>query len=480
MKTILPKSGENCSLLPTWMVFFIFTIVFSASLKAQMAINTTGAAPHSSAMLDITATGKGVLIPRMTLALRPASPVTGLLIFQTDATPGYYYFDGATWQRIGSSSNDYWQPSGADIYFNTGKVGIGLIDPDNYGLNVTNYFSGKAAIRGNDESSFVYATGMLGVLEPSLLGTPLNVVNAGVLGIKPNAGGNGTAVYGWNNDDNTENYAGIFISDGINLTSTNYGVYGQAKGAGTNYAGRYKGRVFIEGFMGGEGAADSLSTLLSSQVLHTRSIDTRAMEGISKPAPGYGIGVYGEGGWMGVRGQANSTTYTSFAYGVFGEAFGSGVGTRIGIYGTASGGTTNWAGYFSSGSVYVGNDLRIGTTTQATGYSLSVNGKIACTEVLVQALASWPDYVFSNDYKLMSLPELEKSIKLNKHLPGLPPAAEVEKNGIVIGDMQGKLLEKVEELTLYLIEQNKLITDLQNEINVLKVENEKIKTSLKK
>jgi hypothetical protein len=480
MKTFLPKSGENHSLFLSWVVLFIFTIVFSASLKAQMAINITGAAPHSSAMLDVTATGKGVLIPRMTLAQRPAAPVAGLLIFQTDAISGYYYYDGVTWQRIGSSSSDYWLSSGADIYFNAGRVGIGLVNPDNYGLNVTNYVTGKAAIRGNDESTFVYATGMLGVLEPSYLGTPLNVVNAGVLGIKPNAGGNGAAVYGWNNDDNSENYAGVFVSDGINLSSTNYGLYGEAKGAGTNYAGRYKGRVFIEGFIGGEGAADSTSTLLSSQVKHSRSIDTRAVEGVSKPAPGYGIGIYGEGGWMGIRGHANSTTYTSFAYGVFGEAYGSGVGTRIGIYGTASGGTNNWAGYFSSGSVYIGNDLRIGTTTQATGYSLSVNGKIACTEVLVQALASWPDYVFSNDYKLMSLPELEKSIKLNKHLPGLPPASEVEKNGIVIGDMQGKLLEKVEELTLHLIEQNKLITDLQQEISILKVENEKIQATLKK
>jgi hypothetical protein len=431
-------------------------------------------------MLDVKATGKGILAPRMTFAQRPAAPVAGLIIYQTDAIAGFYYYDGAAWQKFGSSSNDFWQPSGADIYFNAGRVGIGLTNPDNYGLNVTNYVSGKAAIKGNDESSFLYATGMLGVLEPATLGAPLEVVNAGVFGIKPNAGGNGAAVYGWNNDDNTVNYAGIFISDGINLTSVNYGLYGQAKGAGTNYAGRYKGRVLIEGFMGGEGAADSLNTLLSSQVMHTRSTDTRALEGISKPAPGYGIGVYGEGGWMGLRGQANATTYTSFAYGVFGEAYGSGTGTRIGIYGTASGGTTNWAGYFSSGSVYVGNDLRIGTTTQATGYSLSVNGKIACTEVLVQALASWPDYVFSKDYSLMSLPELEHSIQLNNHLPGIPSAIEVKNSGIQVGEMQNKLLEKVEELTLYLIEQNKQISELKEEINVLKSENASIRKTINK
>jgi len=197
--------------------------------------------------------------------------------------------------------------------------------------------------------------------------------------------------------------------------------------------------------------------------MHIQLSDTKAVEGISKPGPGYGIGVYGEGGWIGVRGYANSTTYNSYSYGLYGEANGSNsAGVRIGVYGTAYGGATNWAGYFSSGSVYIANDLRIGTTQQAAGYSLSVNGKIACTEVLVQALAGWPDYVFAKDYKLMSLTDLEKSIQTNKHLPGIPSAIEVENQGIQLGDMQKKLLEKVEELTLHLIDQNKQIADLQD------------------
>ena len=80
----------------------------------------------------------------------------------------------------------------------------------------------------------------------------------------------------------------------------------------------------------------------------------------------------------------------------------------------------------------------------------------------------------------MEQPQAELPIGPVILVAGVYTLAEVEKNGIVIGDMQGKLLEKVEELTLHLIEQNKLITDLQKEINVLKVENEKIQTSLKK
>ncbi|MBK7173483.1 MAG: hypothetical protein IPH84_09655 [Bacteroidales bacterium] len=272
MRYSLPLSQKNLlSIDIKWMVLVFFLMASGIRVTAQMAINTDGTAPNGSAMLDVKATGKGILAPRMTFAQRPASPVAGLIIYQTDGVAGFYYYDGAAWQKIGSSSNDYWQPSGADIYFNAGRVGIGLTNPDNYGLNVTNYVSGKAAVRGNDESAFVYATGMLGVLEPMSLGAPVDVVNAGVLGIKPNAGGNGTAVYGWNNDDNTENYAGLFVSDGVSTTATNYALFAESKGALINYAAQMRGRMLIQGHNGGTGGADSTANVLTSQVTHTRS-----------------------------------------------------------------------------------------------------------------------------------------------------------------------------------------------------------------
>jgi len=481
MRSFIPISWLTHSFTGyKWTALFVVLLGCSLNLSAQLAVNTDGSAPNNAAMLDVKATGKGILAPRMTLAQRPASPVAGLIIYQTDGISGFYYYDGAAWQKIGSSSSDYWQPNGSDIYFTTGKVGIGLMNPDNNGLSVNNYYQGRASVKGSEESGAVYSTGMLGVLNASLLGIPLSSYNVGVLGIKPNAGADGAAVYGWNNDDNISNYAGIFFSDGIG-TNTNYGIFAEAKGGATNYAGRYKGRVLIESHEGSSGGSDSLNTLFSAQVLHNSFYDTHAVEGISKPNPGWGIALYGEGGYMGNYSWANATTYTGTAYGIYGAATGTAnVGTRIGIYGYAYGGTYNWAGYFSSGSVYIANDVRIGTQQQATGYSVSVNGKIACTEVLVQAPASWPDYVFAKDYKLMSLPELEQSIRSNKHLPGIPSCKEVEKGGIQLGDMQKKLLEKVEELTLHMIDQNKQIVDLQKEINVLKSENAAIRNALPK
>jgi len=352
-----------------------------------------------------------------------------------------------------------------------GDVAMGQNTPNGFGLNVINYTSGKAAVQGLDQSFSLFATGMLGVLEPSVLGAPIYVVNAGVLGIKPNAGNNGAAVYGWNNDDNSINYGGIFASDGVG-SGTNYGAYASAMHAANNFAGKFFGRVEVDGHPSSTEAADYTSTVLKATVHHALSIDTRAVEGFSNPFAGYGIGVQGTGGWMGVSGYADGGDYTGTNYGVYGYAYGT-AGTHIGVYGYASGGATNFAGYFA-GDTYVSSDLRIATLTQANGYALSVNGKVACEEVLVEDATNWPDYVFANDYNLMSLEELEQSIQKNSHLPGLPSASEIEENGIMLGDMQKRLLEKVEELTLYTIAQNKVINELLQKVENLEKENAKL------
>ena len=79
----------------------------------------------------------------------------------------------------------------------------------------------------------------------------------------------------------------------------------------------------------------------------------------------------------------------------------------------------------------------------------------------------WYDHVFAQDYKLRSLSEVEQFIKTNHHLPEIPSEKEVNENGINLGEMQGKLLMKIEELTLYIIEQEKQLKELQNRISEL-------------
>jgi len=93
--------------------FFIlvFTVLFCMTLFAdivfsQVSINTDGSLPHTSAMLDIQSTNKGILIPTMTQAQRDgiSLPIaTGLLIFQTDNSPGFYFYNGTSWTLLGST-----------------------------------------------------------------------------------------------------------------------------------------------------------------------------------------------------------------------------------------------------------------------------------------------------------------------------------------------------------------------------------------
>jgi hypothetical protein len=107
--------------------------------------------------------------------------------------------------------------------------------------------------------------------------------------------------------------------------------------------------------------------------------------------------------------------------------------------------------------------ISIGSSNNpATGYLLSVDGKLICTEAKVQLSAGWPDYVFGENYKLMPIEDLEKNIRENKHLPNIPSAADVTaEKGIELGEMNRKLLEKVEELTLYIIQLQKQNKELE-------------------
>ncbi len=98
-----------------------------------------------------------------------------------------------------------------------------------------------------------------------------------------------------------------------------------------------------------------------------------------------------------------------------------------------------------------------------TGFLLAVDGSVIAEEVQVELSGNWPDYVFSENYDLVSLEALEKKISVLGHLPGIPSAAEIERDGIRLGDMQRRLLEKIEELSLYMIEANKAISRFETE-----------------
>jgi hypothetical protein len=122
----------------------------------------------------------------------------------------------------------------------------------------------------------------------------------------------------------------------------------------------------------------------------------------------------------------------------------------------------------SNGNVGIG-------TTNPGSYKLAVQGKLGAREVVVTE-ADWADFVFSPTYTLKPLEEVEQFIKANKHLPNVPSEKEVKEKGLNLGQSDAVLLQKIEELTLYLIEQNKKTKEQSEKIKELeeaKVETEK-------
>lgn len=127
------------------------------------------------------------------------------------------------------------------------------------------------------------------------------------------------------------------------------------------------------------------------------------------------------------------------------------------------------------------NDLivkgNVGIGTSSPLEKLSVNGKIRAREVKVE-VTGWADYVFAADYALNELREVEKYIKENGHLPDIPSAKDVENEGISLGEMNVKLLKKIEELTLYLIQKDKEISELKKlEMRMAELEKKMVQTT---
>jgi hypothetical protein len=210
---------------------------------------------------------------------------------------------------------------------------------------------------------------------------------------------------------------GLATSNGVS-----YGVYGKANGTGgnrgvygegTNGADSYGGYFVGRGYFGNR---VGIGTTVPAAYLHVDAdVNTLPMavqiDGISKF-------------------KVNSNGSVSVG--------GTGVGAENGLY--------------------VNGSVSIGTAVPATGYALSVDGKVMCEEMRVELQGNWPDYVFADDYNLRTIDELEAHITQYNHLPGIPSAEEVKQNGGVdIGSMQILMMEKIEELSLYIIMlQNKI------------------------
>lgn len=179
-----------------------------------------------------------------------------------------------------------------------------------------------------------------------------------------------------------------------------------------------------------------------------------------------------DGTYLGVKGYGTSLVNSnSFAieHHFYGQA-----NSSINFYrgGSTTGGFITFSTNNNTEKMRISADgkVSIGTTEvdNTQGVLLTVKGSIHAKEVLVDLNAPLADYVFDSSYKLMPLNEVKQYVKENNHLPEMPSAAEVSRKGLSMGEMQNKLLQKVEELTLYSIQQQEEIQLLKSEIQLLK------------
>jgi hypothetical protein len=166
-------------------------------------------------------------------------------------------------------------------------------------------------------------------------------------------------------------------------------------------------------------------------------------------------------------GSIGGTSPTDFRF--FSNLYYDGGAYRLRANGAASlqimnDGEFNW--YTSSSFGNAGDAVALSRRMYLDGTGLSVNGNIKTKKIIVSQ-TGWPDYVFDSSYALRSLSEVEKFIAKNKHLPDMPSAKEVEEKGISVGENQALLLKKIEELTLHLIRQDKLLEKQAKQISDL-------------
>jgi hypothetical protein len=184
------------------------------------------------------------------------------------------------------------------------------------------------------------------------------------------------------------------------------------------------------------------------------------------------------GGRSGQYATLISTADTSNIYNIMSEFTTTNSASKIGLAVHIAAGSENYDVFdvYGNGNGYFLGRVAIGDSMSTPGnYGLYVRKGILTTlvKIALPTGGNWSDYVFGNNYKLKSLPDVEHYIKENKHLPGVPSADSVQKNGINVGEMDAVMMKKIEELTLYIIQQDKKIQQLQDKVDALSSGNKK-------
>ena len=396
-----------------------------------MQINNEDA---GAAVTDMIVTGTNAAI---------SLPNKGIINMQYDATEQKWIVKSSS---KGASGGGFWDALGSDIFNNNaGNVGIGLNTP----LAPLHIKNNLEALRIEGSDSYISFHDNAGVRKGFLqsggsnlyLGTPstnttgilqMYVKNVPLVTMLPSGS------IGFGTTTPVQKYS--FQQSGIGLTQEG-GVGGAQVGFYATTGGAYlqTHNNFDLWFSTNNGSAQMTLQKSTGYVgIGTGSTSPAFKLDVDdririKSGPGTSAGV-----WFN---NINNTATIAF--------MGTYDANTTGIYGNVSG----WGLLMNTNTGNVG----IGTATLTSKFN--VNGSIRSKEVVVET--GWADYVFDKKYDLKPLAEVEKFIEKNNHLPGIPSAAEIEKNGLQLGDTQRKMMEKIEELTLYMIA-------LEKEVKLLK------------
>lgn len=497
---------KNYIIKLTVLVLLVSAIGANAQTE-NVGIGTT--APDESAVLDIQSSSKGLLIPRMFLSERNqiVNPAKGLLIYQTNENQGFYFFNGKDWaelspneaKSIAADPND-WTTSGnsnitttspgnslgttnfigttnaAPIVFKTTASGrlSGFISPTNtnvsFGYRAMEKLGSGTSFTGvfntaiGTEAMFANTTGSnnvsIGMKSLYVNTTGLNNVAIGTQALTANIGGSGNLAFGYqsmrsNTGGNNNLALGLWSLRDNSTGSTNVGIGYGALAKNTS----------------GTGNTGIGANTLQANLTGTDNTAFGLNAGYS--AIGSGSVFLGRSAGYNEVGSnklyvANSPDANPLIKGDFADK-----NLRINVganNGTANNATTT--GYMAIGNFDAETPMAI-----PSGYRLVVESGILTEKIKVALKSStvgadWADYVFEPDYKLMSLEEVENFTKENKHLPNVPSADEMVASGLDVAQTSKMFMEKIEELTLYMIELNK-------EVKALKAENEVLKAKLK-
>lgn len=402
-------------------LLFIATGLTVAAQDGGVGIGTTK--PDNSAILDLSSSSKGLLIPRMSAISRNAiiNPAIGLKIYQTDGVVGEYTFDGKTWNK-GLTSNDALSITN---------------DPNDWRLAGNSVGDGS----GFSASSF------LGTNDATPLTFKVGGIRSGFIDAA-----NANSLFGFN--------TGLVMTGNNNaalgsntLTSNTSGSLNMA--IGTNSLNR--------NVSGGNNVGVGASTLYNNSGNNNVAIGTFAL--FTKTTGNGNVSIGNQSGFSNASGTGNVFIGNDAAFSETGS-------NKLYIANSGTAQPTIY-GDFSANFVSIGNNVTLAkrdAIATAGIYGLLVEKGILTEKLKVATLSSadWADYVFEDTYKLLSLEEVEKYIKENKHLPNVPSADEMSKSGLDVVSSDSKLLEKIEELTLYMIEMNKQLKILTNENNNLK------------